>query len=75
MLDHEMLLFSEGNSVVLKETEIFSKYLAKYKEDFLQSISESYLTNPKVIINLIKNAQFSSSEHYLIVGNIPHSIQ
>ncbi len=74
LLDHEMLLFSEGNSVVLKETEIFSKYLAKYKEDFLQSISESYLTNPKVIINLMKNAQFSSSEHYLIVGNIPHSI-
>lgn len=74
LLDHEMLLFSEGNSVVLKETEIFSKYLAKYKEDFLQSISESYLTNPNVIINLMKNAQFSSSEHYLIVGYIPHSI-
>lgn len=74
LLDHEMLLFSEGNSTVLKETEIFSKYLVKYKEDFLQSISESYLTNPKVIINLMKNDQFSGSEHYLIVGNIPHSI-
>lgn len=74
LLEHEMLLFSEGNSTVLKDTEIFSKYLAKYKDDFLQSISESYLSNPKVIISLMKNAQFSNSEHYLIVGNIPHSI-
>lgn len=74
LLDHEMLLFTEGNSTVLKETEIFSKYLVKYKNDFLQSISESYLTNPEVIIKLMKNAQFNSSEHYLIVGNIPHSI-
>lgn len=74
LLDHEMLLFSDGNSTVLKETEIFSKYLAKYKENFLQSISESYLSNPKVIVNLMKNAQFSDSEHCIIVGNIPHSI-
>ena len=74
LLEHEMLLFSEGNSTVLKDTEIFSKYLAKYKDDFLQSISECYLSNPKVIISLMGNAQFSNSEHYLIVGNIPHSI-
>lgn len=74
LLDHGMLLFSEGNSAVLKETNIFSKYLAKYKEYFLQSISESYLSNPKVIIDLMNNTQFSDSEHCLIVGNIPHSL-
>lgn len=74
LLDHDMLLFTEGNSAVLKETDIFIKYLVKYKEEFLQSISESYLSNPNVIITLMNNAQFSNSERNLIADNIPHSI-
>lgn len=74
LLDHDMLLFTEGNSAVLKETDIFVKYLVKYKTEFLQSISENYLSNPIVIITLMNNSQFSSSERNLLTDNIPHSI-
>lgn len=74
LLDHDMLLFTEGNSAVLQETDIFAKYLVKYKTEFLQSISENYLSNPIVIITLMNNSQFSNSERNLIIDNIPHSI-
>lgn len=74
LLDHEMLVFTDKNSIVLKETEIFSAYLVKYKEEFLQSISESYLSNPNVIMRLMNNAHFNNAERSLIADNIPHTI-
>lgn len=74
LLDHEMLVFSDGNSIVLKETAIFSKYLVKYKEEFLQSISETYLSNPNVIMSLLDDANFNNSERSLIADNIPNTI-
>lgn len=74
LLDHDMLIFSNGNSMVLKDTAIFTKYLVKYKEEFLQAISESYLSKPSVIISLMNSAQFSNAERCLIVDNIPQSI-
>ncbi|WP_289198129.1 hypothetical protein [Bacteroides acidifaciens] len=74
LLDNEMLVFTDGNSIVLKETGIFSKYLIKYKEEFLQSISENYLSSPTVIMSLMDNAHFNNSERSLIADNIPHTI-
>lgn len=74
LLDNEMLVFSDENSIVLKKTAIFSKYLVKYKEEFLQSISETYLSNPNVIISLMDEANFNNSERSLIADNIPHAI-
>lgn len=74
LLDHEMLVFTDNNSIVLKETGIFSKYLVKYKEEFLQSISESYLSNPNVIVRLMNNAHINNAERSLIADNIPHTI-
>lgn len=74
LLDHEMLVFTDDNSVVLRETEIFSKYLVKYKEEFLQSISETYLSNPNVIMSLMDDVNFNNSERSLIADTIPHTI-
>lgn len=74
LLDHDMLIFTDGNSVVLKETGIFSRYLVRYKEEFLQSISESYLSNPDVIMSLMSNAHFNNAERSLIADSIPQNI-
>ena len=73
LLDHDMLIFTNGNSMALKETAIFTRDLVKYKEEFLQAISESYLSKPSVIVSLMNNAQFSNAERCLIADNIPQS--
>ena len=51
----------------------FYRIIVKYKEEFLQAISESYLSKPSVIVSLMNNAQFSNAERCLIADNIPQS--
>lgn len=74
LLEHDMLLFTDGNSSVLNSTKIFIKYLIKYKDEFLESLSESYLINPEVTISLFDNVTFTNEERSLIINNIPDTI-
>lgn len=73
-LNNDMLLFTEENSQILKDTEIFADYLIKYKIDFIENISQKYLNKPEVIRILLNSPTFDKEECNIIINNIPESI-
>lgn len=73
-LSHDMILFEEGNSAVIKNTTIFAQYLVRYKDEFIETISEEFLNNPSTVMTLLDSDKFNTDERTIIINNIPESL-
>lgn len=74
LLSHNMLPFSEENTNLLKETEIYHDYLLKHHQQFLEQISFSYISDSKVAHILLSSNVFTYEEKKKIITNTPKEI-
>ena len=67
LLEDGKIVFSKANTNILMGTDIYSKYLIHYSNEFINTLDASYLLNAEIVHTLLNSNRFTIQEKRQII--------
>ena len=74
LLSHAKLPFSDKNTALLKETDIYADYLLFHRLDFFENKQSSYFTKAEVAEKILSSNKFTLEQRNELLSIVPENI-
>lgn len=74
LLSHAKLPFSDKNTALLKETDIYADYLLFHRLDFFENKQSSYFTKAEVAEKILSSNKFTLKQRNELLSIVPENI-